>query len=363
VRRGTETIADTYVRPPAAYGAEGIDVRFARAERVDVPSGRVHLSDGSSIPYGHLVLATGGRPRRPAIPGVELEGVHTLRTIEDADAIREAASSAGNVIVAGMGFIGSEVAAGLRAGGIPVTAIEHARAPLARPLGVDVAAVVEGMHREHGVEMVLGEGVSAIRGNRRAEGVVTTSGRVVDADVVVLGLGTEPNVETVLDTPIDVSNGILVDRFGRTSVPGIYAAGDVANHWHPVARARLRVEHWNNAVKQAKVVALDIVGRGRPYEDVHFFWTEQYDDELKYYGFHQPWDEVIVRGRLADRRFTAFYLDRGRLVAAAGMGRSDELKAAKRIIAERGRPIPAELADEDTDLGSLGLERATSHAA
>jgi 3-phenylpropionate/trans-cinnamate dioxygenase ferredoxin reductase subunit len=359
VLRGEQPPEDARVEEPRFYEDARIELRLGTpAERIDTDRRTVGLSTGEVLPFDRLVLTTGGRPRRPAIPGVELEGIRMLRTIDDAMRIRADVASSSAAVVVGMGFIGSEIAASLRQLGIEVTAIEGAATPLAGPLGTRVGDVVERMHRDHGVRLLLGENVDRFEGNLRVERVVTSSGRVVPGDVVIVGLGMEPNVGPVVGTPVRVSDGVVVDAFGRTSVGGIYAAGDVANHWHPTARRHLRVEHWNNAVKQGAAVARDIVGRGQPYDPVHFFWSEQYGSELQYYGLHEPWDDVVVRGDLDERDFLALYTSDDRLVAAVGMGRSHEMKGAKALIASRTVVAGKLLRNEDVGLRTLAPPRS-----
>jgi 3-phenylpropionate/trans-cinnamate dioxygenase ferredoxin reductase component len=354
VLRGDEPPETARLEEPPFYRDAQIDLRLGvAAERIDTDERSVHLSTGEVVPFDRLVLATGGRPRRPSIPGIELDGVRTLRTVDDAMRIRADLRSASTAVVVGMGFIGSEVAASLRQVGMEVTAIEGAATPLAGPLGERVGRVVEAMHRDHGVRLVLGEGVARFEGDGRVERVVTSAGRVVAGDVVIVGLGMEPNVGPLVGTPVHVSNGVVVDAFGRTSVGGIHAAGDVANHWHPIARRHLRVEHWTNAVKQGAAVARDIVGRGMPYDPIHFFWSEQYGSELQYYGLHEPWDAVAVRGDLEQRDFLAVYTSEDRVVAGVGMGRSDELKDLKALIASRSVVPGSVLRDEDVGLATL----------
>jgi 3-phenylpropionate/trans-cinnamate dioxygenase ferredoxin reductase component len=352
--RGEDSIDAALVHEPRFYDEAEVEQRLGvRAERIDPSMRKIHLSTGEELPFGTLVLATGGRPRRPPIPGIDLEGIRVLRTVDDAMRIREDVESSRSVVVVGMGFIGSEVAASLRQIGVDVTAIEPSEAPLSGPLGEPLGRVVERMHRDHGVRLLLGESVARFEGHRRVERVVTSGGKTISADVVVIGLGMEPNVGLVADTSIHVDNGIVVDAFGRTSVGGIYAAGDVANHWHPTARRHLRVEHWNNAVKQGAAVARAIVGRGQPYDPIHFFWSEHYSSELQYYGLHERWDDLVVRGSLEDREFLAVYTSADRVVAAVGMGRSSELKKVKQLIASRTIVPRHLLRDEDVDLGTL----------
>ena len=361
--RGETSPEDADVKPPSFYRDAGIDLRSGvRAEQVDVASRNVHLAGGETLPYDRLVMTTGGRPKRPSIPGIDLAGIHTLRTVDDALAIRAEAGSAHHAVIVGLGFIGSEVAASLRASGMDVTAIEGAATALDGPLGRQVGQLVEGMHRDHGVRLVLGDGVSRFDGTDMVERVLTSSGRIIEGDLVVVGLGMQPNVEPVLGTTVQTSNGIVVDEFGRTSVEGIYAAGDVANHWHPIGRQHLRVEHWTNAVKQGRAVAREIVGRGQPYDDIPFFWSEHYGTELQYYGLQGSWDDVVIRGDLDGRDFVAMYQDEGRVVGAVAMGRPAELKVARQLIASRARVPRARLRDEDLELATIGLADVGSAA-
>ena len=361
--RGETSPEDANVKPPSFYRGAGIDLRSdVRAEQVDVASRRVHVPNGEELPFDRLVMTTGGRPKRPSIPGIDLAGIHTLRTVDDALAIRADVVSAHHAVIVGLGFIGSEVAASLRSSGMDVTAIEGAATALDGPLGRRVGQVVEGMHRDHGVRLVLGDGVSRFDGTDTVERVVTSSGRIVEGDLVVVGLGMQPNVEPVLGTSVQISNGIVVDEFGRTSVEGIYAAGDVANHWHPVGRQHLRVEHWTNAVKQGRAVAREIVGRGQPYDDIPFFWSEHYGTELQYYGLQGKWDDIVIRGDLDGRDFLAMYRSEDRVVGAVAMGRPAELKLAKQLIAYRVGAPRARLRDENLELGTIELAGVGSAA-
>ncbi|HSL77999.1 MAG TPA: FAD-dependent oxidoreductase [Candidatus Limnocylindrales bacterium] len=356
--RGEEPIEAAHVHEERFYADADIDRRFGvRAERVDASVRRIDLATGERLPFDTLVVATGGTPRRPPIPGIDLRGVHTLRTVDDATQIRNDVFSARRVVVVGMGFIGSEVTASLRQIGVEVTAIDGASTPLAGAVGPQIGRVVERMHRDHGVRLVLGDTVARFDGADRVERVVTSRGRTLEADVVIVGLGMQPNVSLVLDTPIRVDDGIVVDAFGRTSVAGIFAAGDVARHWHPTARRHLRVEHWNNAVKQGAAVARAIVGAGDAYDPVHFFWSEQYGRELQYYGLHEPWDDVAIRGDVEGSDFVAIYTQEERVVAAAAIGRSGDLKQAKRLIAARALVPRTLLRDEDVRIDALAPPR------
>ncbi len=360
--RGEEPLQDLMVNPADSYAAAGIDVRLGvRALAVDPRSKVVELEGGSALAYDRLLVTTGGRNRRPAIPGIDLEGVLQLRTVDEADRIRAEARPGRKAVVVGMGFIGSEVSASLRMIGVEVTAIEGARTPLERVLGTEVGNVLADIHRERGVDLILQDSVAAFEGAQRLERVLTGGGHAIECDFAVVGIGIAPNVELLEAAGADVQNGVLVDELCRTSLPDVFAAGDLTNHKHPVF-GRLRVEHWNNAFQQGGAAARSMLGQDRPYDYIHSFWSDQYDQKIEYLGFAQSWDQLVFRGEPRDRRFLAFYLDRGVLRAVLGLNRGGdpedpehggELKDCLPLVRER-RPVdPALLADEDRDLALL----------
>jgi 3-phenylpropionate/trans-cinnamate dioxygenase ferredoxin reductase component len=353
--RGETAVERTRLHSPAWYGEHQVELRLgARATGVDPEARIVALEDGERIRYEKLLVATGGRNRPLQFPGSDLEGVHQLRTIEEADAIRAEGSPGRRAALLGGGFIGCEVGASLRALGVEVEIVDRGEAPLLRVLGPELAVLYRNLHIEHGVRFHLGEGVESLQGSGgRVEEVVTTSGRRIGCDFVVAGVGIEPAVEIVEGSAIAVENGIVVDETCRTTVPEVFAAGDVANHQHPVFGRRLRVEHYDNALKMGAAAARSMLGRHEPFDDPHWFWSEQYDTRLEYEGFAMEWDQFIVRGSLDARDFVAFYLSKGLLVAAAGMNRGREVRRSAALIKSR-RPVdPADLSDEDIDLKKL----------
>ena len=360
--RGEERFEDQLVAAEEAYASQEIDLqRGARAVRIDTGSKLVELEGGERRPYDRLLVTPGGRNRRPAVQGIDLDGVLQLRTVEEADRIRAAARPGRRAVVVGMGFIGSEVTASLRQLGVEITAIDGNRAPLARVLGLEVGDVLAGVHRDHGVELLREDSVAAFEGNGRVERVRTAAGRVIDCDFVVVGVGIVPNVELLSAAGAAMENGVLVDEMCRTSLPGVYAAGDIANHWHPVF-GRLRVEHWNNASNQGRSAALSMLEKGGPYDYVHSFWSDQYDQSLEYLGFARSWDRLVFRGSLESRRFLAFYLNENVLQAVFGLNRGGdpedpeqdgELKACLPLIRDRIRLDPSLLADEGHDLSAF----------
>lgn len=355
--RGEQDFEQTLVRPPGFYAQQDITTRFGtRVARLHPDERGVELADGQRLRCRAVLLATGGRNRRPPIPGLDLEGVHDLRTVADADRIRREIRPGARAVVVGMGFIGCEVAASLRSRGMEVTAVESLATPLLGVLGGRIGEVVAQLHRDHRVELVLGEAVEAFEGPGRVERVVTETGRRLECDVAVVGLGIAPVTDPVEGTAVAVDNGIVVDEYCRSTVPSVYAAGDVANHYHPLVDRHVRVEHWQNALRQGAAAARSMLGRGRPYDDVHWFWSDQYDTNIQYAGFPTVWDRLVIRGTLEERRFVAFYLNEGRLVAAVGVNRPRDVRLALRLIEGRARTAADRLADPDVGLRDLVLE-------
>ncbi|MDQ6744232.1 MAG: FAD-dependent oxidoreductase, partial [Candidatus Dormibacteraeota bacterium] len=294
--RGEAPFADQFVNPPESYASNGIELRLgARAARIDPRDKVVELAGGGRLSYDRLLVTTGGSNRRPSILGIDLKGALQLRTVEESDAIRAQAGAGRRAVVVGMGFIGSEVTASLRAIGVEVTAVDGHRWPLARVLGEEVGQVLAEVHREHGARLLLQESVAAFEGRGRVERVRTSGGSVIECDFAVVGMGIVPAVELLESAGAAVDDGVLVDELCRTSLPDVYAAGDLANHRHPVF-GRLRVEHWNNASNQGRAAALSMLDQGSPYDYVHSFWSDQYDQSLEYVGFARAWDRVVFRG-------------------------------------------------------------------
>jgi 3-phenylpropionate/trans-cinnamate dioxygenase ferredoxin reductase subunit len=244
-----------------------------------------------------------------------------------------------------------------------VSAIFPGRFPLERVLGADIGAVFGAIHRANGVELLAGDQVAAFEGTGRLESVTTAEGIRVACDFAVTGVGIEPVVPAVAGQPVAQDNGVLVDEFCRTSAADVYAAGDVANHLHPVF-GRVRVEHYNNAEKQGAAAARSMLGSDAPYDYIHSFWSDQYDHKLEYVGHATSWDEFVVRGSLAEGKLIGFYLAGGLVRAAAGLDRGgdpeldrdSEMAAAARLVAGRAAPPPGLLADEQADLWSVQTE-------
>jgi len=358
--RGEETLAGWFVKPEAWYADNRVDRVDATATRVDIPSHRIELAGGKAVSYGHLLITTGGENKRLDVPGAELPGVFQLRTVADCDAIKQAAGAGARALVVGMGFIGSEVAASLTQMGVHVTAVLPGAAPLESVLGPEMGAVMAGIHRDAGVDMVSGDQAFRFEGAKAVERVITRNGRNLTCDFAVIAVGIRPAVTFLAGSGVALDDGVLVDGRCRTNVPGIFAAGDVANHMHPLF-GRIRVEHYNNAEKQGAAAARSMLGSEAAYGYVHTFWSDQYEHKLEYAGHVRKWDRFIQRGSAEDRRVVGFYLTDGVLRAAVGLNRGgdpeldehDEMAAAGRLIARQARPDPQALADEDRDLDLL----------
>ena len=361
--RGQEKLEDQLVNPAGYYAEHGIELRLGvSATAIDPGRKVVSLEGGGRVKYDRLLVATGGRNRALTTPGADLAGIFQLRTVDDCDRIRAAARPGGRAVVIGLGFIGSEVSASLRQLGLEVAAVEGHRVPLARVLGDEVGEVLAGIHREKGVELVLEDAVAAFEGAGRVERVRTRTGRLLACNLVVAGIGIVPNGELLAEAGGAVDNGVLVDESCRTSLADVYAAGDVANHLHPIF-GRLRVEHWNNGHQQGRAAARSMLGRAERYDYLHSFWSDQYEHTLEYVGFAAAWDRVVFRGRPESRKFLGFYLKDGIVRAAVGLNRGGdpedpkvdaELKTVANLIRHRVAADAERLADEDTDLRRVG---------
>jgi 3-phenylpropionate/trans-cinnamate dioxygenase ferredoxin reductase component len=356
--RSEEDLDGWYVRPAGWYAEHDVELRTETGvAAVDPAAHTVTLDSGEELGYQKILIATGGRNRRLGLPGADLPGLHYLRTKAECDAIKRAAVPGRRAVVVGMGFIGCEVAASLTQLGVQVTAVFPGKAPLDRVLGGQLGDMMGAIHREHGVELLPGEQVTAFEGAGRVDTVLTASGRRIGCDFAVVGVGIQP---TVPEIAVDQENGILTDGLCRASAPDVYAAGDVANHLHPLF-GRVRVEHYNNGEKMGAAAARSMLGATAPYDYLYTFWSDQYEHKIEYAGHVTKWDAFVVRGSLAERKFIGFYLVDGVVRAAVGLDRGGdpeldldgEMAAGARLVSVQARPAPAELADDRTDLWSL----------
>jgi 3-phenylpropionate/trans-cinnamate dioxygenase ferredoxin reductase component len=354
ILRGDAEDSSAFVHPEEYYSDHDIELRLDTAvTSIDTAAATVSTADGESIGYHRLLIATGAEPRRLDVKGSDLDGIHYLRTLADSRDLRTALRSATRLAVVGAGWIGSEVAASARQLGVDVALVDPMSAPLVRVLGPELGQVYLDLHREHGVSLHMDTGVAGFAGDGRVSGVVTGDGSVIDADLVVVGIGVEPRLDLARAAGLELEGGIRVDATLETSVPGIFAAGDVAAAWHPVLNRRLRVEHWANALNQGETAGRNMLGQAQPYDRVPYFFSDQYDLGMEYRGHATSWDEVVFRGKAQSRDFIAFWLSGGAVVAALNANRWDDGDALTALV-DSGAPVePARLADEDIPLDSL----------
>jgi 3-phenylpropionate/trans-cinnamate dioxygenase ferredoxin reductase subunit len=324
-----------------------------RVTKVDAASKAIEVQGGKRIPFDALLIATGGRNRHVSFPGSDLDGVYSLRTVRDADRIRAAMASGRRAVVVGMGFIGSEVAASLRHKSIDVVAVEPAKAPLFRVLGEAVGHRIAELHHAHGVRTIFEDTVTAFEGTRHVESIVTQKGSRVECDFVIVGIGTEPVIDFLQDSGVHTDHGVIVDEYCRTNIDGIHAAGDVANHYHPVFGRRIRVEHWHNAIKQGAVAARNMLGQRVVYDEVPWFWSDQYEANLQYAGHHMASEQMVVRGSIDSDSFLACYINEGRIDAALAFNRAKDLRRVMPLIKSRRLVDFDQLRDDTVDLRSL----------
>ena len=313
------------------------------------------LPDGSTLGYDKLALATGSRSRRIDLPGAGTDGVYYLRTVDDADAILAMLGSANRLAVIGAGWIGLEVTAAARAKDVAVTVVESAEVPLLGALGREMGQVFADLHAEHGVDFRFGAQIEEITtADGRATGLRFADGSTVEADAVLVGIGAAPNIELAREAGLDVESGVLVDESLQSSDPDIVAVGDIAEQQHPVLKRRVRVEHWANALNQPAAAAATMLGQATPYENLPYFFTDQYDLGMEYVGLGGRDDRVVVRGDKDKREFVAFWLDAdNRVKAGMNVNVWDVADTVKALITSGRAVDPDRLADPAVSLGDL----------
>ena len=362
--RGEETLDGWLVEPSDWYAAHAVELVHGTVVGIDPRSHRVVLQGGNEIEYTRLLIATGGRNRAPGIPGDKLDAIYQLRTLVEADAIKRAVRPGARAVVVGMGFIGSEVTASLRQLGVSVISVFPGETPLESVLGPEMGSVMAGIHRANGVELLAHDSVLRFEGREKVERAVTTAGRTIACDFAVVAVGIQPTVEFLQRSGIAVDNGVLTDEMCRTNLPDIFAAGDVANHLHPLF-GRTRVEHYNNAEKQGRSVARTILGSNQLYDYLYTFWSDQYKHKIEYVGHVRRWDQFVMRGSLEERKLVGFYLVDGVMRAAVGLNRggdpeldSDNEMAAAALLIRNGATLSIrDLADDDYDLVRASTSR------
>jgi 3-phenylpropionate/trans-cinnamate dioxygenase ferredoxin reductase component len=348
---GKAEFDEALVHPQGWYAENNVELRCGvEVAALDRSAKEVVLTDGSRVGFGSLILATGSEPRRLPIPGAERALL--LRTRDDADAIRATFGAGQRLVIIGGGWIGLEVAAAAREAGTDVTILEAAALPLLAVLGTDMATVFADLHREHGVDLRLGVALTEVT----ATGVRLADGTEVPADAVVMGVGVRPRTELAASAGLEIDNGVLVDGSLRSSDPNVFAVGDIANHQHPVLGRRVRVEHWATALNQPPAAVAALLGGETAYDELPYFFSDQYDLGMEYIGNAPPgsYTQVVVRGDVSGREFVAFWLDADdRIQAAMNVNVWDVVDEIKPLIAGQVVVSPDRLVDAAVPLAEV----------
>ncbi len=342
VLAGEAAPESTHLFKAEEFGRLGLDFRpETRVAAIDRAGKRVTLHSGEAIAYERLVLCTGSRVRRLEVPGAGSHKVLYLRTLDDAARLRSRLGNGKHVVVVGGGWIGLEVASTARKGGAAVTVVEALDRVCARAVPAEVSRHLEALHQRHGVELILGQGVKAIEETGDRLAVALADGRRIEGDSVVVGIGIVPNVELARDAGLAVENGIVVDDQGRTSDPDLFAAGDCASMPLACLGRRVRLESWANAQNQAIVTAKAALGQDVRYDELPWFWSDQYDLNLQILGLPPRWPEPVVRGDPAGASYSLFYRAGERVVSVVSINAPRDLRAAKKLV-QTGKVVRAE---------------------
>ena len=352
---GAKSIDDILIRPPTVY--RRAEIRFAlgvRAEAIDRAAKKLVLDDDEAISYEKLALTVGSEIRRLKVPGAELPGVFYLREISDVEQIKGFMGKGKNVVIIGGGYIGLETAAVLSKLEMNVTVLEALPRVLARVTTPEISAFYTRVHQEEGVEIVTGADVQEITGSKSVEGVSCADGRSLAADLVIVGIGVVPSTRLAEDAGLEVNNGIIVDEYSRTGDHDILASGDCTSHYNPIYERQVRLESVQNAIDQSINAASTICGKPKPYHALPWFWSDQYDLKLQIAGLSEGFDQVVVRGSMdSGRKFSAFYLKRGRVLAVDAVNNPQDFMLGKRMILGKKETDAEKLADKQVPLKEL----------
>jgi len=354
---GKKSLSDFTVQNSDWYRDHNVDLRLgSRVTSLDPAAHTVGLPDGTAVTYDKLLLATGSASRRPPIPGSDADGVHYLRTYDDAAALNSVLTEGSSLAVVGAGWIGLEVAAGARQRGVNVTVVETAKQPLLAALGETVGEVFANLHRDHGVDLRLEAQVDEITtAQGQATGLKMRDGSTVAADAVLVAVGARPNVELAEGAGLSMGDGgVLVDASLRSTDPDIYAVGDIAAAEHPLFGCRIRTEHWANALKQPAVATAGMLGKPGEYAELPYFFTDQYDLGMEYVGHAPAFERVVFRGDVSTREFVAFWLDGDdRVLAGMNVNIWDVLDDVKSLIRSKAPVDVDKLTDPQSALADL----------
>ena len=326
-----------------------------RAESIDTILKEITLSDENKIRYDQLIIATGSRVRKLNVPGSDKKGIYYLRDLDDANALKQRLKKNKKMVIVGAGYIGLEVASVAASLGVEVTVIEMANRVMNRTVDPMISSYYQKLHESHGVKIHLDNGLKAFEGGDSVNAVLCSDGLMLEADLVVIGAGVLPNQEIAIEAGLECNNGIMVNEFGETSTAHVYACGDCTNHPNKGLNTRLRLESVHNAMEQSKTVANTIMGNKEPYDQVPWFWSDQYDHKLQLVGISGDHDEVVMRGLESEQKFLLFYLKNSELIAVNAINSSKEFLICRKLVANKVKISSDVIKDQSVNLNDLLL--------
>ena len=338
------------------YEENGVDLILGkRAESIDTILKEITLSDENKIRYDQLIIATGSRVRKLNVPGSDKKGIYYLRDLDDANALKQRLKKNKKMVIVGAGYIGLEVASVAVSLGVEVTVIEMANRVMSRTVDPIISSYYQKLHESHGVKIHLDNGLKAFEGGDSVNAVLCSDGLMLEADLVVIGAGVLPNQEIAIEAGLECNNGIMVNEFGETSTAHVYACGDCTNHPNKGLNTRLRLESVHNAMEQSKTVANTIMGNKEPYDQVPWFWSDQYDHKLQLVGISGDHDEVVMRGLESEQKFLLFYLKNSELIAVNAINSSKEFLICRKLVANKVKISSDVIKDQSVNLNDLLL--------
>ena len=338
------------------YEENGVDLILGkRAESIDTILKEITLSDENKIRYNQLIIATGSRVRKLNVPGSDKKGIYYLRDLDDANALKQRLKKNKKMVIVGAGYIGLEVASVAASLGVKVTVIEMANRVMNRTVDPIISSYYQKLHESHGVKIHLDNGLKAFEGGDSVNAVRCSDGLMLEADLVVIGAGVLPNQEIAIEAGLECNNGIMVNEFGETSTAHVYACGDCTNHPNKGLNTRLRLESVHNAMEQSKTVANTIMGNKEPYDQVPWFWSDQYDHKLQLVGISGDHDEVVMRGLESEQKFLLFYLKNSELIAVNAINSSKEFLICRKLVANKVKISSDVIKDQSVNLNDLLL--------
>ena len=338
------------------YEENGVDLILGkRAESIDTILKEITLSDENKIRYDQLIIATGSRVRKLNVPGSDKKGIYYLRDLDDANALKQRLKKNKKMVIVGAGYIGLEVASVAASLGVEVTVIEMANRVMNRTVDPMISSYYQKLHESHGVKIHLDNGLKAFEGGDSVNAVLCSDGLMLEAELVVIGAGVLPNQEIAIEAGLECNNGIMVNEFGETYTAHVYACGDCTNHPNKGLNTRLRLESVHNAMEQSKTVANTIMGNKEPYDQVPWFWSDQYDHKLQLVGISGDHDEVVMRGLESEQKFLLFYLKNSELIAVNAINSSKEFLICRKLVANKVKISSDVIKDQSVNLNDLLL--------